>query len=602
MSLRLKLLAGTATIGAVAWLPIASVAIAAAKHVLAHLDAWVVPFAWFFFWRDYGDVPSVSRLLTLTGAGSAVLAFGPALAVACMPIPKPKQLRPARPGVPPPAPVRAHSDLHGHADWLSEQRLARLAVAPMPAHGGVVYGTACRGDLHPEDNGGNAALLRETCLQDATHGHVYFGSGGGKTSTVVIPTLDPEVGWRANLLVNDPSSQAGSMCAAMRRKCKQRVVFLGPRDGTRSPRVGMNVLGWIDAADPMFEEHIWSAVDSLGREVSAKEAESPNGMFKMQGKSLQAAILADMMADPDMPASLKTPRLFAERVATPENKMKGRLATIHASSNSRMARLLAGTLMQTHPKTFSGFCVEATADLRWLLTEVYADLVSSTAPGSLSADEFVRGNVCAFLQLGVTTMENTPQVGRAILNALLNAVYRAEGRTSRKYLLLLDEMNLFGRLKALSTVASQGRKYGITLVGFWHSLSQMTETWGEDGAETWRANASWEAFSAMNTATAKDVSERCGTYTVVAPSEGRSTSNQSGSGQGSRSRGDNTSISLQPRKLITADEAERGLGAGQQIVFRRDQPDPLRILKASYYLRPGMAAKVGQDQYQQAAE
>ena len=258
--------------------------------------------------------------------------------------------------------------------------------------------------------------------------------------------------------------------------------------------------------------------------------------------------------------------------------------------------------MEAPAKTFSGFCVEATANLKWLMTKTYADLVSGTAPGSLTTDAFVHGNACIFLQLGVKTMEDTPQIGRAILTALLNAIYREEGRTKRRYLLLLDEINLFGKLQALSTASSQGRKYGITIVGFWHSISQMETTWGQDGAETWRANAAWEAFSAMNPATAKAVSERCGTYTAIAQTEGRNTSNQSGMSNGSRSRGTNEGTNLQARNLINKDEVERLLRKDEAIVFKRGESAPIRSVKAYYFRRPTMAAKVNQDQFRIAAE
>ena len=484
---------------------------------------------------------------------------------------------------------------------MTERRLHQLAMGGHPIHGGVVYGTACRADLHPRQDGGNAPLLVDRCLEDATHGLLFLGSGGGKTMGYVVPSLDSEVGWRSNVFVNDPSSQAGQMCADMRRKDGQRVVFIGPPEPGMD-RVGFNVLAWIDPAHPLFEEHVWSAVDTLGRELPKTESNDPNGMFKIQGKALQACILADMLIDPSIPAQGKNPRLFAERIATPERQMKGLLETINLESTSRMARLLAGTLMDVHPKTFSGICVEATADLRWLMTESYADLVSGTALGSLKAAEFTRGNVAVFLQLGVKTMQDTPQIGRAILNAVLNDIYRTDGQSGKRYLLLLDEIDLFGRLQALLTAGSQGRKYGVTVLGMWHSLGQMEGTWGKDGMKAWRANASWEAYSAMDPETAKDVSERCGEYTVVVETEGRSSNWQNSINLFGRSRGTNQSTGLQKRRLLSPYEAERGLRKDEQIVFRRGEASPIRSLKAYYFRRPDMAARVGRDQFRIAAE
>lgn len=602
--------AAWATLAALMWLIMASMAFLWMAGLLhsPHINPWSRPFQWLVYARLFGR-SSAEQVYVVASALAAAAPFGGYLRYQAL---RPK-LRPARPNERPAALVRANSDLHGHADWMPASRLNQLASAPLPDHGGVVYGTACRADLHPSQDGGDADLLVDPCTEDATHGHVVIGSGGGKTSGYVVPTLDPDVGWRANALINDPSSQVGAMCAQMRRDAGQRVVYLGtPRPapslfgkllrGTHAEpqRVGINVLAWIDPADPLFEEHVWSAVDSLGREVSAKEAESPNGMFKIQGKSLQAALLADMLADPSIPREDKTPVLLAKRVATPETKMKGLLRTIQTHSHSELARALAGTLVEAHPKTFSGFCVEATADLRWLMTRVYADLVSGTAPGSLRPGEFTNGNVCVFLQLGVGTMEDTPQVGRAVLNALLRDIYRADGATGRKYLLLLDETNLFGKLKALATVASQGRKYGVTVLCFWHSLSQLSDTWGEDGAQTWLANSSWEAYSAMNAATAKEVSERCGTYTVLAPSEGSNTSKQNGITQGNRSRGTNQTMTLQACKLLTPYAAERDLRKDEQVVFKRGEANPIRTVKAYYFRRPDMKPRVGQDPYRKA--
>lgn len=589
-------------LAALTWLIMASMAFLWMTGLLnsPNIQTWQRPYQWLVYARLFGRSTYEEIYVVVSGVAAAA----PFVAYVRFKMLQPK-LRASRSNEHPLALVRANSDLHGHSDWMSAANIRRLAQPGHPIHGGVVLGSACRADLSPSLDGGKAPLIVDRCLEDATHGLLFVGSGGGKTSAFTVPNLDPEHGWRANVLVNDPSAQAGRMCAAMREEIGQRVVFLGPPqddDATQPPRVGINVLGWIDPAHPLFEEHVWSAVETLGREAAENESNNPNGMFKIQGKGLQACLLADMLADSVLPKQDKTPAEFAARVATPERQMKARLQTIHEESPSRLARLLAGTLMEAHPKTFSGFCVEATADLRWLMTETYAAVVSGTAPGSLDPDAFTNDNVCIFLQLGVKTMEDTPQIGRAILNALLNGIYRADGRTGRRYLLLLDEINLFGKLKALSTAASQGRKYGITIMGMWHSLKQMEETWRPAGAATWRANASWEAYSAMDPETAKAVSDRCGTYTVLSQSEGSNANSPRGFSQGNRSRGTNQTITLQSRKLISPDEVERGLRKDEQIIFKRGENAPVRCVKAYYFRRPEMAARVGQDQYRIAAE
>lgn len=546
-----------------------------------------------------GMVLAVSALAGVGASGMLAFAFLRASSVR-------KQLRPGEAGAAP-EPVRAGSKLHGAADWLPEADMRRLVVAPHVDHGGVVFGAAVRGDLHPADNGGMAPLLLDRCTDDAPHGQVYFGSGGGKTTAVTIPNLDPDVGWRGNVLVNDPSSQAGAMCAAMREEAGQRVVFIGPPrrpDEAAGPsRVGVHVFAGLDPAAETFEQDVRDAADSLGREFDGAAMSGENAMFKLQGRALQRCLLADMLSDPATPAEERTPLGLVRRVMAPEPELRGRLEDIFAGSPSTMARMIAGPLTKAHPKTFGSFLVEAGADLEWLQVRAYAELVSGTGIGSMRPDDFARGDVCAFLQLGIRTMEGTPQIGRAILNALLGAIYRTNGATGRRYLLLNDEAKLFGKLGALSTAMSQGRKYGVSVVSMWHGPAQMEELLGKGDARTWRTSSGWEAFSAMDAEAAKHVSDRLGTYTALAPSEGQSDSTPTGFlGNASGSKGRNEGVTLAARKLATPEELEFGLRKDEQVVFRRGASGPIRCLKPYYYRRPAMAAKVGRDTYRAAAE
>ena len=59
--------------------------------------------------------------------------------------------------------------------------------------------------------------------------------------------------------------------------------------------------------------------------------------------------------------------------------MRERLARIHATSTSPLARDLAGTLKDLVAETFSGIYGNASKDTRWLSTTAYADLVSGNS-------------------------------------------------------------------------------------------------------------------------------------------------------------------------------------------------------------------------------
>ena len=151
--------------------------------------------SWVPYYLRWGSDPRVrSDLLLSIGApaGFVALLAGIMVVAACK---SRRRLRPARKGERPPAPVRAASDVHGNADWLEMAEVRRLFPGPHPAYGGVVVGEAYRVDqdkvaavrFDPADRstwgqGGKAPLLIDPCTADATHGAVFAGCGGYKTT------------------------------------------------------------------------------------------------------------------------------------------------------------------------------------------------------------------------------------------------------------------------------------------------------------------------------------------------------------------------------------------------------------------------------------
>ncbi len=558
---------------------------------------------WLPYYQGWGADPRVRPdLLLAIGAPAAfvLLLAGVMLTAALR---GGRRLRPARPGQRFPAPVRAASDAHGTADWMGMEEARRLFPGPHPAYGGVAVGEAYRvdqdataGERFDPDNrktwgkGGTAPLLIDPCTTDATHGAVFAGSGGYKTTAVTIPTLAT---WTGAVVVFDPSCQVGPMTTAMREGMGHKVALLGPG------QAGFNALDWIDPTSPLAETHVQAVIERVAGETPSGGQAGDNAIFKVRGKELLTAILADLLWDPAVPADLKTLREFRRRVRTPERKMKALLADIHGRAASNLARDLAGSLMDVHQETFSGIYSNANADTQWLSIGTYADMLSGN---SFATKELTEGKLTVFVQVPMDALRATPEIARVVIGSLLNAVYQAQGRLEGRVLFLLDEVNFLGRLKVLEDARDAGRKYGITLLPMWQSLGQLVDTWGEKGKASWFNSVSWRLFAVVDDdATAREISATCGKYTILARTEGSSSSSQSGIDRGSRTRGSNEGLSEQARELIKPEEVRTRMRADEAIVFRRGAA-PLRCGRAIYFRRADLKARIEADRFRTAAE
>ena len=592
---------GTFVVGVVVWLPATSVALCYVLGTLPSTKLHVLPIAAYLYWRDYGASAVVAWWLPLCAAGAAVLVSLPAFTILCWP--ESRRLRLARPGETTPAPRRAFSDAHGSADWMGIQEALQLFPGPHPAYGGVVVGEAYRvdqdkaavGRFDPASpatwgKGGTAPLLIDPCTSDATHGAVFAGSGGYKTTAVTIPTL---AHWTGSAVVLDPSGQVGPMTAAMREAMGHKVAMIG------SGLDGFNVLDWIDPADPLAETHVQAVIERVAGETPVGKG-SENTIFKVRGKELLTCLLADLLWDNTIGRDMKTLREFRRRVRTPEKKMKGLLTDIQAGSKSSLARDLAGSLVDVFSETFSGIYSNANADTQWLSIAAYADMLSS---GTVHSADLASGKLTVFVQIPMDAMRATPEVARVIIGSLLRSVYRAEGKISGRVLFLLDEVNFLGRLKVLEDARDAGRKYGITLVLMWQSLGQLIDTWGQGGKRSWFNSCSWRMFAVVDdTETAEEVSKTAGRYTVLARSQGTSSSAQSGvTGSSSRNTGRNEGVSEQARELIKAEEVRTGMRADEAIIFRRGAA-PLRCGRAIYFRRADLKSRIEADRFRRAAE
>lgn len=488
---------------------------------------------------------------------------------------------------PAPRRMRGKRAVHGDADWMKMPEAGKM----FPRTGGIVIGECYRVDrdsvgasvfrANDRDTwgaGGHSPLLCFDGSFGSSHGIVFAGSGGFKTTSVTIPTA---LKWGGGLVVLDPSSEVAPMVIEHRRKAGRNVIVLDPSNAA----TGFNALDWIGRFGSTKEEDI-VAVATWVMTDNARQTSIRDDFFRASAMQLLTALIADVCLSGHTERKDQTLRQVRANLSEPEPKLRARLTRIYEQSESHFVKENVAVFVNMTPETFSGVYANAVKETHWLSYPNYAALVSGDA---FSTDDLADGKTDIFIALDLKVLEAHPGLARVVIGSLLNAIYNRAGDVRGRTLFLLDEVARLGYLRILETARDAGRKYGITLTLIFQSLGQMREAYGgRDASSKWFESASWISFSAINDPdTADYISKRCGDTTVEVDQMSRS-SQMSGS---SRTR----SKQLTRRPLILPHEIMR-MRSDEQIVFTAGNA-PLRCGRAIWFRRDDMKACVGENRF-----
>ncbi|MBD9627954.1 Ti-type conjugative transfer system protein TraG [Ensifer sp. ENS06] len=521
---------------------------------------------------------------TATGTGAALLSTGFALRIALVGNAPLAKAEPKR--------VRGRRALHGEADWMALAEAGKL----FPDAGGIVVGERYRTDKDstatrsfradcPETwgAGGTSPLLCFDGSFGSSHGIVFAGSGGFKTTSVTIPTA---LKWGGTLIILDPSNEVAPMVIEHRSNAGRDVRVLDPTN----LETGFNALDWIGLHGGRKEEDI-AAVASWIMSNSGGARGVRDDFFRASAEQLLTALIADVCLSGHTDKEHQTLRQVRKNLAEPEPKLRERLQTIHGNSNSTFVKENVASFVNMTPETFSGVYANAVKETHWLSYPNYAALVSGS---SFSTDQLATGNIDVFINVDLSALETHSGVARVIIGSFLNAIYNRDGKMRGRALFLLDEVARLGPMRILETARDAGRKYGITLTMLYQSIGQMRETYGgRDAASKWFESASWISFAAINDPdTADYISKRCGMTTVEIDQVSRSFQSRASS----RTR----SKLLAARPLIQPHEILR-MRADEQIVFTAGNA-PLRCGRAIWFRRDDMKSCVGSNRFHSAPD
>lgn len=531
-----------------------------------------------------GKVVSYLDPATMIGAATALMVGCFALRVALIGNAAFRRPEPKR--------VKGQRALHGQADWMKMREAAKLFADT----GGIVIGECYRVDkdssaeqsfrvdeLDTWGAGGKPPLLCFDGSFGSSHGIVFAGSGGFKTTSVTIPTA---LKWGGALVVLDPSSEVAPMVCRHRKAAARFLRILDPKE----PETGFNALDWIGRFGGTQEEDIasvasWIISDSGGARGVRDD------FFRASALQLLTALIADVCLSGHTDQDNQTLRQVRTNLAEPEPKLRERLQSIYDNSNSDFVKENVAAFVNMTQETFSGVYANAVKETHWLSYPNYAALVSGS---TFSTDALAAGRTDVFINIDLKTLETHAGLARVIIGSFLNAIYNRDGQVKGRALFLLDEVARLGYMRILETARDAGRKYGITLTMIYQSIGQMRETYGgRDAASKWFESASWISFAAINDPdTADYISKRCGMTTVEIDQVSRSFQSRGAS----RTR----SKQLAARPLIQPHEVLR-MRADEQIVFTAGNP-PLRCGRAIWFRRKEMKACVDANRFHKNAQ
>lgn len=362
---------------------------------------------------------------------------------------------------------------------------------------------------------------------------------------------------------------------------------------------GINILEWIDVGNPVADVHIQSVVRWIYNESALGSGQSDsadkNKFFTDYGKELVRCIIADCLYQPGGPRTLEE---IYPLICTPELQMMDLLRGINASSHSRTARLIAGTLMDMRaPETFSGIVANAFIATSWLTITPYSRMVSHA---SMPTRDVTDPRSVVFIQAPLRTLMTTPSVARAVMGALMNEVFEADGATTLPVLFEIDEAPLFGPMDEFLLTHRTGRKYKAFINQIMLAQSDLFAIWGENLAKTLLNTASWRSYNVVqDLGIAKEISETLGEYGVRAFSTG---TNEGTSRPGqpfawrSTSEGSNLNEHEISKRLITPDRIMFS-PADRLFVIARDFWRPIDCVTAPYYRYPHVAAEMALNRF-----
>lgn len=410
----------------------------------------------------------------------------------------------------------------GTARWATYEDLEDAKLVPSEPKGICFAQTY---DAVPKDDKGtdqkfHYEKLGKRLLSDNTAYHtlVIGGTGSYKGVSVAIPTL---LTWKESVIFVDPKGESYEITGGYRshfsnvfyfntsnpaKSCHLNPLDFIPRDKTAAAELGKIVHmihpdqskdAYWDKAPRMLLEMLMGYVILHGERKSIPEA--ADLLYSGEGNGIFQTILDDMSITVDADGNELTKE---EIEGDGKNKYKGKIVQRPRLSTDDPLFPLQQMVVANAILFRDMAAGQDVQQLTTHLTTIKGDLDVYTRAGAmLENTDFTLDEVCdaekpisLYLCVSVAELQEVMPMFKLIYSLILKHLLKGSQKHKHRLLLGLDEFSQFKKFEIIAEQLPFVRSYGIKIMAFIQSISQLDEWYGHDGRKAMMDNFQMKIF------------------------------------------------------------------------------------------------------------
>ncbi|QEG30317.1 Conjugal transfer protein TraG [Gemmata obscuriglobus] len=387
-------------------------------------------------------------------------------------------------------------------------------------------------------------------LNKVVHLAAFAPTGVGKGTSLILPFLLGLI--RDSVVIYDPKGEACNLTAQSFRDRGYQVVVLDPYQVATKTPDGFNPLAMIDKDSPLVIDH----ARAMAAEMVVRTGNEPDPHWNDSAEAFIAAMIALTCLYGD--GANRSLQAVRSLLTDPERMQAAIKVMVGDTAMSGMIARMGHQLATLKDKELASVLSTTNRHMRWLDTPAIAN---STRESTFDPLDLTKKPLAVFVVLPVDQMKAQAGYLRLVMGSLLRACVAGGLQEQHKVHFVLDEAASLGEMDALEQALNIGRGYGIRIQLYYQSTGQLKKCWGVDGGDqVVLSNTTQIFFGVRDKDTAEYVSAMLGEETIWVESSGSNSGDSTSvnrndpGGSFSVSRGRNTGLQQQARKLLKPEE------------------------------------------------